>query len=111
MGISYFGWHSYPCELCIMKVKKQIRKGFLTAKLTFFDWGWADNVIYRVIGKTNEKDKGLLMIDKIKQFFGIRNNDIEDSETKRIKDEIKRINWTRDEKGQIISPFDKKKNG
>lgn len=94
-----------------MGVKKQIRKGFLTAKLTFFDWGWADNVVYRVRGKTNEKDKGLLMIDKIKEFFGIQNTDIKDSESKRIKDEIKRINWTRDEKGRITSPFNKKKNG
>lgn len=91
-----------------MKVKKQIRKGFLTAKLTFFDWGWADNVVYRITGKTNEKEKGLLMIQKIKEFFGVRNNEIEDSEVKRIKDEIKRIIWTRDEKGRIISPFDKK---
>lgn len=91
-----------------MGVKKPIKKGFLTAKLTFFDWGWADNVIYKIKGRTNEKDKGLLMINKIKEFFGIHNNDIEDSEKKRIKDEIKRINWHRDEKGRIISPFDKK---
>ncbi|KKN59020.1 hypothetical protein LCGC14_0545750, partial [marine sediment metagenome] len=41
MGIGCFGWSSY-CYEFYMKSKKQIRKGVLTAKLTFFDWGWAD---------------------------------------------------------------------
>ncbi len=101
-----------------MKPKKEIRKGNLTAKLTFFDWGWADNIIYKVKGKVNEKDKGLLMIQKIKEFFGVRNKEIEESERKDIDDEIERINimrkekekieWTRNDKGRIISPFDKK---
>ena len=98
-----------------MKPKKEIRKGVLTAKLTFFDWGWADNIIYKVKGKVNEKDKGLLMIQKIKEFFGVRNTEIEESERKDINDEIKRIKaardkikWTRDDEGRIISPFDKK---
>lgn len=100
-----------------MKPKKQIRKGVLTAKLTFFDWGWADNIIYKVKGKVTEKDKGLLMIQKIKEFFGVRNNEIKDNERKVIQDEVQRINgireknkikWTRDEKDRIISPFDRK---
>lgn len=92
-----------------MKVKKQIRKNLLTAKLTFFDWGWADNVVYRQIAKVNEKEKGIRMISKIKEYFGITNKDIKENETITIKREIQRINWTRDEKGRIVSPFRTKK--
>lgn len=91
-----------------MKPKKEIRKGNLTAKLVFFDWGWADNIIYKIKGQVNEKHKGLEMIAKIKEFFGIQNNDIDYSEKKKIKDEVQRIKWTRNSEGRIISPFDKK---
>ena len=92
-----------------MKPKKQIRKGVLTAKLTFFDWGWADNIIYTQKARVNEKVKGMQMISKIKHFFGITNNDIKEDEERTIKYEIEKIEWTRDEKGNIISPFRSKK--
>ncbi len=92
-----------------MKPKKQIRKGVLTAKLTFFDWGWADNVIYTQKARVNEKEKGIQMISKIKHFFGITNNDIKESEDITVRYEIEKIRendpWTRDEKGEIVSPF------
>ena len=92
-----------------MKPKKQIRKGVLTAKLTFFDWGWADNVIYTQKARVNEKEKGIQMISKIKHFFGIANKDIKESEEITIKYEVEKIRkddpWTRDEKGNIASPF------
>ncbi len=92
-----------------MKPKKQIRKGVLTAKLTFFDWGWADNVIYTQKAKVNEKLKGIQMISKIKHFFGITNKDIKESEEILIRYEIEKIEWTRDDKGNIISPFKTKR--
>lgn len=93
-----------------MKPKKQIRKGVLTAKLTFFDWGWEDNIIYRQKARVNEKEKGIQMISKIKEFFGITNDNIKENEKLSIKHEVEKIKWTRDERGQIISPFDKKVN-
>ncbi len=49
------------------------------------------------------------MISKIKEFFGITNKDIKDSEEIIITHEIERIKWTRDEKGNIVSPFKSKK--
>ncbi|KKK86217.1 hypothetical protein LCGC14_2765440 [marine sediment metagenome] len=91
------------------KKKVENRKNYITAKLVFYDWGWADNIIYRIRGKVSEKEKGLRMIEKIKEFFGITNNSIQEHEIEENKEEIKRINWTRDEKGNIVSPFKSKK--
>ena len=88
-----------------MKQKKEIKKGVLTAKLTFFDWGWADNIIYRIKGKVTEKNKGLDMISKIKEFFGIQDNDIMNHDREVRDEEMARIKWTRDDKGNIVSPF------
>ena len=88
-----------------MKPKKQIRKGVLTAKLTFFDWGWADNIIYTHKARVNEKLKGIQMISKIKHFFSITNKDIKESEDIIIKHEVEKIQWTRDNEGKIVSPF------
>ncbi|KKL49764.1 hypothetical protein LCGC14_1824460 [marine sediment metagenome] len=91
------------------KKKVENRKNYITAKLVFYDWGWADNIIFRIKGKVSEKNKGLEMINKIKEFFGIRNNDIEEHESEVRDEEVERINWTRDERGNIISPFRSKK--
>ncbi len=94
------------------KKKVETRKNYVTAKLIFYDWGWADNIIYRIKGKVSEKNKGLEMINKIKEFFGIHNNDIKEHEVKIIDEEINKIdkiNWTRDEKGKIVSPFRSKR--
>ncbi len=92
-----------------MKTKKKIMKGVLTAKLTFFDWGWADNVVYRQKARVNEKEKGIKMISKLKEFFGITNKDIKENEIITIRHEVEKIKWTRDNEGNIISPFDTKK--
>ncbi len=92
-----------------MKDKKENSKNYITAKLAFFDYGWAEKVIYRIKAKTTEKYKGFLMIDKIKDFFGITNKEIKGFEKKEIKDETKRIEWTRDEEGKIVSPYRSKK--
>lgn len=99
--------------------KNTIKKADLTAKLTFFDWGWADNVIFSLKAMITEKHKGFLMIEKIKMFFNINNKDIINNEEQHIKREINdikemqkeksKIKWTRDEQGNIISPFRTKK--
>ncbi len=91
------------------KKKAEIRKNYISAKLVFFDWGWADNIIYKIRGKVSEKDKGLTMISKIKEFFGITNKCIENHEKKVSAEEVDKIRWTRDEKGNIISPFRSKR--
>ncbi len=88
-----------------MKQKKQIKRAVITAKLVFFDWGWEDNILYRQRAKVNEKEKGIQMISKLKEYFGITNKDIKESEDITITHEIQRIKWTRDDKGNIVSPF------
>ena len=90
--------------------KKIIRKNLLTAKLTIFDWGWADNIIYNLRARTSEKTKGIMMLEKIKEIFGINDYDVYNHEENEIKaqQKIQKIEWTRDEDGRIISPFKKK---
>ena len=92
-----------------MKKRKEVKGNHMTAKLSFFEGGWGDRLLYRIKAKTNEKIKGMLMIDKIKDFFGITNNDQRDFEKNNIKEESERIRWTRDERGNIVSPFQSKK--
>ena len=94
-----------------MKQKKEHRKSFVSAKLIFYDWGWRENVIYRLNASCSDKNKGLLMINAIKNYFGINNADENKDEEVRIEKEfraIEPINWTRDAKGNIISKFSKK---
>ena len=86
---------------------KEHRKGLITAKLVIYDWGWRENVLYRITAKQNDKKKGLRMIQAIKNYFGINSGDEEII----IKKEIEKIKWTRDERGNIISPFSKKLDG
>ena len=91
-----------------MSKNKPTIKGYLTAKLTVWDWGWADNIVAKIVGRASEKDKGLLMIERIKDCFSISNKDIAEDEKKEIRAEAERIQWTRDEKGNIVSPFSKR---
>lgn len=96
------------------KDKKIVRKNFLTAKLMVYDWGWADKIMYRLIGKTNEKHKGIMMLKKIREIFGITEHDIlnyEEREVETMRNIPKPVKWSRDERGNITSPFRKKKDG
>lgn len=91
--------------------KKEHKKSFVSAKLIFYDWGWRENVIYRLKASCSDKQKGILMINAIRNYFGISNADENKGEEVRIEREIRAmqpINWTRDEKGKIISRFSKK---
>ena len=55
--------------------KKVYRSGSLTAKLIIYDWGWGDNILYSSKGKQNEKEKGLMMVEKLMEVFGITDYD------------------------------------
>ena len=89
--------------------KKEHRKSFVSAKLIFYDWGWRENVIYRLKASCSDKQKGLLMVAAIRNYFGISNSDEKEEEV-RIQKEFRAIppiDWTRNKKGQIISKFSK----
>ena len=105
------------------KKKKFNRSGRMAeiAQLVFHDW--FGNLIDRVRSKTTEKEKGLLMMDLIEKRFSISDFDKEKwrkemiireeedfEEMKKQAHERKfRDPFTRDERGDIISPFRSKK--
>ncbi len=91
-----------------MTNNKPTRKAYLTAKLTIWDWGWADEIVTKIVGTAMQKERGLMMIERIKDCFSISNKDIREDEQKEMYAEANRIQWTRDEKGNIISPFSKR---
>jgi len=101
----------------------------LRAKLTFDD-GYAENPIDKIIANVGEKNKGIMMLERIENRFNISDKDrreaIErtlaemDSREKVaftptiIPEEIKKRQkeppkWTRDERGNIVSPFKSRK--
>ncbi|KKM68578.1 hypothetical protein LCGC14_1459530 [marine sediment metagenome] len=102
------------------KNKKEHRKGYLTAKLVFFDYGWRDNIVYNAMAKQHEKEKGLAMVERLKNLFNINLFDEEEFRKKMIQMQVEAftpteypkerelVKWTRDEKGKIVSPFSKK---
>ena len=90
--------------------QKEHRKSFVSAKLVFYDWGWRENVIYKLNSSCSDKKKGILMINAIRNYFGISKNDIDNDEKLEITREFRNkepINWTRGAKGQIVSRFAK----
>lgn len=76
------------------------------ARLDFHDWN--GEILDRIRAKVTEKKIGVLMIDKIKDNFGITDIDIRYYHNEEMKEERKRIfdtkpiNWKRDEQGRII---------
>ncbi len=102
------------------KNKKENLKGYLTARLVFFGWGWRDNIVYSAKATQNEKEKGLAMMERLKNFFGLDKIDEEKFREKMIElqkeaftptkypKERKPVKWTKDQRGNIISPFSKK---
>lgn len=104
------------------KRKMQYRsKSRLRAKLSF-DEGYAERPLYSIKALTNEKDKGISMIELILDNFSITLGEVKEaqhqkfsqtvtefSEVKKLKDGTEsKIKWTRDERGNIVSPFDRK---
>jgi len=91
-----------------MRKKKNIHLSGLRAKLTF-DEGFAERPVYSIKAVTTEKDKGINMMELIENTFNISDFDREDSKRRKVE-EFENINqhqirWTRDAKGEIISPF------
>lgn len=79
----------------------------VVAKLTSYDPNKRENPHYKVEAMSSEKNKGLMMIQYLKGLFGVNEKD----EEKHIQNEMneqKKIKWTRDERGNIISPWSKK---
>lgn len=105
------------------KKRKFQRSGRIAeiSQLTFHDW--FGNLIDRVRSKTTEKGKGLLMMDLIEKRFSISDFDKEEwRKEMKIKEaqdfeEMKKQTaerksqdpFTRDEHGNIISPFKSEK--
>ena len=99
--------------------RKPFSSGRTRAKLSFDD-GFAERPFYAIKAFTTEKHKGMDMLDLIIQNFGISEKEMK--EAFRIKMEEfnydamqptiapkgfkqEEIKFTRDEKGNIISPF------
>lgn len=109
-----------------MKPKKKNSFNFLRelrAKLSFDD-GFAERPIYSIKGKTNEKEKGINMLELIESQFGISKEDRQKAFRAQMEElndlamqpteypkpfKPDKIKFTRDEKGNLASPFRTKK--
>ncbi len=108
-----------------MKGKKAKKLGYkpkniLRARLSFND-GFAERPLYSIKANTNEKNKGINMVELIKDNFNITQSDIKEfqqiqfnelssdfEELEKKMVDRKKIKWERDERGNIISPFGNK---
>ena len=96
---------------------KRSRKGVVAdiVRLDFHDF--FGRLIDRVKGKITEKRKGVIMLEKIEQGFGISKRDRErfQEEMLEIQREAveesrsEKIDWTRNKEGKITSPFKSKR--
>ncbi|KKN20300.1 hypothetical protein LCGC14_0937120 [marine sediment metagenome] len=102
-----------------MKKKKFNRSGRQAdiAQLTLH--GWFGDLIDRIKAKTTEKEKGIMMLDKIENQFNISQMDREafrkvmkerekedfEEMKEQARERRKGDPFTRDEKGNIVSPF------
>lgn len=92
------------------------------ARLDFHDY--FGRMYDRTRAKTTEKDKGILMLQKLEERFNISKDDRDKflkklheeelKEVEEIREQMRKrksqvVQWTRDEDGKIISPFDLKK--
>lgn len=83
------------------------------------DEGFAERPIYKIKAFSTEKDKGIMMLEIIEDTFKISNKDKDDYFKKKLSElnadamtptivnGIEQVKWTRDAKGNIISPFKK----
>ncbi len=88
------------------------------------DEGFAEKPLHSIKAYTTEKPKGLLMIELIENYFNISEEDRKNSFKQKLKEinenaftptefpkdiRDKQVKITRDEKGNIVSPFASKK--
>ena len=91
----------------------------IIAKVTAFEENKREKPHYKAEAHQNEKEKGIGMISYLKNLFGVGSSDerkFERQEQIRQRrenskeiEEKRKIRWTRDEKGNIQSPFFKPK--
>lgn len=106
-----------------LKMDKDIRSGFkdgktaLVARLDFHTWG--GRLVGRTRAKCNEIEKGVQMIQNIKDKFGLTDKEVRDitdkmlmqetlEQAKNFENSSTKIQWNRDNKGRITSPFSTK---
>ena len=87
-------------------------------KLTAFESFRKENPIYRCQANSNDKKKGSMMIQYLKDLFNISAIDQQNHFKREVEEQKKlitrknfgstKIEWTRDEGGKIISPFSAK---
>jgi len=109
-----------------MKKRKFNRAGSKADIATLTIHGWFGDLIDRIRAKTNEKERGMLMVNKLENYFNINEfdrkifrqkllerekRDFKEMEEQAKLIEVKPIKWTRDETGKIVSPFPIKKWG
>jgi len=109
-----------------MNNKKAKKQGYkpksrLRARLSFDD-GYAERPLYSIRAFTNEKNKGMNMIELIQDNFNINSLDVKEFQQEKFneltndfevleKDIIRKkepLKLTRDEKGNLMSPFGNK---
>ncbi len=100
--------------------RNRIRNGTILAELKFSEVDIYPRVFDSTKANITEKKKGMIMIEKIENRFSISKQQMdefrneleyynEDAMTPTFKEQAEKpVEWTRDEKGNIISPFDKK---
>ena len=93
--------------------RKKGRKVLMRAKLVF-DEGFAEKPVYRIKAFVSEKRKGLDMMDLIQKNFSITDSEWRNRYRENMKDVLadpdffnkdRKVVWSRDEKGNIASPF------
>ena len=104
------------------KSKKEFKykNARLRARLSFDD-GYTEKPLYSIKAFTNEKGRGISMIELIQDNFNINSLDIKEFQQEKfnqltedfevLEKNIKArepIKWTRDERGEIMSPFGNK---
>ena len=92
--------------------EKEYRSGSILAKLSFLEMKGTPELIDKSVSVINDKNQGIIMIKKIINRFNLTKKDINNAITNLMVEEGIRqrninepIEWKRDEKGNIISPF------
>ncbi len=103
-----------------MRNPKEYRSHKLNVRLSFNE-GYAELPIYSIKASTSEKEKGFDMIHLICDNFNINIRQYDsylEEKNKKLMKEVngfenkpftEKVHWTKDEQGNIISPFKTKK--
>lgn len=87
-------------------------KKAVIARLDFHDW--VGELVGRTRGNITDKKIGISMISQLLDRFDITISDLKEAVERELIEEaeeqrnIAPVKWTRDERGNIVSPFDRK---